>query len=238
MSQFQFVPDREHPDGWEILRVAGVPFYITTGFLFFMGIIFLFNFDSLARGSADASRLGLLCFIIFFSLMVHEGGHAFAARLLGLDNVAVSLIMFGGYTTHPPTTTGRSLLIVLAGPGSTLALAGAGWAGVHYGLDSVTNPQMQDSAAYLLKLTIFLNLFWFVFNVLPIYPMDGGQIVYYVLRFFMRHLKALRIAAYVSLAACVIGGWLMFSRGFGGIMLGYFLVIFIMQNWEIIRHRT
>jgi Zn-dependent protease len=186
MAIYHIRPDRSRPPGWQILSVADIHFFVEPSFLIFIGIIMLVNLQGLAAipsaRSQAISEAGLFGFIIFFSLMAHEAGHALAARLFGYRDIYVSLVALGGRTLHPPATRGQSLLITLAGPAATLLLVGAAWgilAGVHA-------PWMeQDVSRFIARNFFWLNLAWAVFNLLPVFPMDGGRTLLYILTYMM-----------------------------------------------------
>lgn len=104
--------------------------------------------------------------IVFVSVLLHELGHAFVGRAFGL-HPSIQLYAFGGLTSWVGGKNvghGKSLLISLAGPAVSLLLAVIGIA-IAFALPS------RD------VVTTFwgVNLFWAVFNLLPIMPMDGGN---------------------------------------------------------------
>jgi Zn-dependent protease len=227
MTFFRITPDRDRPNGWQILELAGVPFYIEASFLIFVGIIMMLQ----AEASRSLQLAGFVGFVIFFSLLAHEAGHAIVARLNGLRPVTVSLVAFGGYTRHPPTTHGRSLGIIAAGPIGSLLMALLGWMvpEVFPGL------LRYDATAIICWLFWRLNLLWFIFNVLPIYPMDGGQLIFHVFSFFTREPRALLTVAYLSLGTCAVAGYWLWTHGYGGFITVILMIMFVQQNVQIIR---
>ena len=112
MPSFRIKPGGTRRNGWEILNIAGVPFYVEPSFLLFIGIVMML----VVSWGMSLVQAALLCFVIFFSLLGHEGGHAMTARILGKTGVAVSLVAFGGRTYHGSATNGQSLAITSAGP--------------------------------------------------------------------------------------------------------------------------
>ncbi len=147
--------------------------------------------------------------IITISILVHELGHALAA-LSYKHEVAVELVGFGGLTRHhgPPLSTSRECVIVAAGPLFGLALfATAAF------LFSYVN--QKSLLAYALAVTAYINLFWSIFNLLPIHPLDGGKLASLILErwFGLRGLKmafylSVTLAGLFSLLAFAIGEWI------------------------------
>lgn len=211
--------------GWPILSLGDIVFVLEPSFLVFIGIIFFWE----VQNGGSASGAGLLAFVVFFSLMAHEAGHAAVARLYGLRPIRVSLVMFGGNTSHPATTHGKSFFITLAGPAASLALVALAWLLAR----DLPAAAMKPATAVLVKLFFGINLFWAAFNLLPILPMDGGMLVYHGLGHFLPQRRVHLFVAWLSLACCGILGYLaLTTRSF---FLLIFVFMFFMQNLDIIR---
>lgn len=150
----------------------------------------------------------LFIFAAFVSILVHEFGHALTARAFG-HQPRVLLYQFGGLAMYAPThrfTLGRSILIVAAGP-----LAGLVLGGIAFGalvalviFEVPVAPQLEG----FLSILATINFSWSLLNLLPVLPLDGGQILRDVLLLFTR--SGLRIALIVGLlvgAAVAIYGF-------------------------------
>jgi Zn-dependent protease len=113
--------------------------------------------------------------VMFVSILVHELGHAFAFRRFGSDS-RIILWMFGGLAA-PYSSVGRrwkQIVVCLAGP-----VAGFILFGLVYGSDRIWNWGSRDNgrAIHYLYLALFdINLYWGLFNLLPVIPLDGGQV--------------------------------------------------------------
>jgi stage IV sporulation protein FB len=120
--------------------------------------------------------------VVLVSVLVHELGHAFVARGLGAKPT-IDLYMLGGVTAFvPPRTMGRlqSIWVTLAGPlagfllgGFVLSVAGA------FGVDDPSLRIYSDASAaeQVVSIAIYVNLVWGLVNLLPILPLDGGNVV-------------------------------------------------------------
>ncbi len=129
-----------------------------------------------ARGRHDAKLM--LCWVLclFVSILVHELGHALTARYFGWPPHIV-LHQFGGYASYQPTwghSTAKKITISFAGPGFGFALYFL-TSGIERLLDykGVDLTLLQQVAFSDLE---WINLWWGLVNLLPVYPLDGGQI--------------------------------------------------------------
>ena len=110
--------------------------------------------------------------IIFFSVLIHEFGHALTAVAFK-QKAQIQLIALGGLTSYegPKLKFFQQFLITLNGPlfGFSLCVL----ATLILRLDWSTSPTF----FYVLKVTQLANLFWAVINLLPVLPLDGGQLL-------------------------------------------------------------
>lgn len=110
---------------------------------------------------------------VFVSIMVHEFGHALTARWLGSSRVSVLLHGFGGLAFHDHLTARwRRIAIILAGPGAGFLLAA-----LLLAVGRVSSPASWPSPvlAMMYGSLLAINIVWGLFNLLPVYPLDGGQ---------------------------------------------------------------
>jgi len=121
----------------------------------------------------------------FASLVLHELGHALAARRLGIGIVGIDLWFFGGlsHMRREPDTAGEEFKIAAAGPAVTLVLLGlcVAAATVLTSTGSFTDVALPRQgftttpALALIGWLGFINAMLFVFNVIPAFPLDGGR---------------------------------------------------------------
>lgn len=111
--------------------------------------------------------------IITVSVLIHECGHALTA-IAFKQRAAIELVIYGGLTRR----TGRQLnkrqefLVVFNGP-----LAGAVLSLTAYLIATAYSTQLNPNIFYILEVTWLINAFWTVLNLLPVYPLDGGQLL-------------------------------------------------------------
>lgn len=159
-----------------------------------------------AGGGGERLTLVIWAAAVFVSILVHELGHAFTMRYFGQDSRIV-LYMMGGLTIPDSSPWGTSsrrrargplsnILISAAGPGAgfllaalVVALVFAAGGVVRFGLaygflpvPVVTLPETADALWYEVVYSLLsVNIFWGLMNLVPVYPLDGGQIAREVL---------------------------------------------------------
>ncbi len=115
--------------------------------------------------------IGIACLLL--SLLVHELGHALMFRYYRMDS-AILLYSFGGLAIPEARLPLRSqrIIVTLAGPAANFLLFGIVW-GTNY-----VSPWALESLYTLVIYGILLdvNLYWGLVNLLPVYPLDGGQV--------------------------------------------------------------
>lgn len=142
---------------------------------------------------------------IFALVLLHEFGHALACRSVGGKAHKILLWPLGGVAyVQPPPRPGPMLWSIFAGPlvnmllvpvtiGAAVALA-------------VFAPGASPDVQHAVDAVVLINVVLLVFNMLPIYPLDGGQIVQALLWFVIGRERSLLVAAGIGFVASVAGG--------------------------------
>jgi Zn-dependent protease len=132
----------------------------------------LINGDSLLRIGPEYILMWVA--VVFVSILVHELGHALAFRRFGAD-AEIVLYAFGGLAISRTTVSGRwrRIAVALAGPFAGFAL----W-GVLYGTNAAFGWARANGpeVAFLYIQLVFVNLYWGLLNLVPVFPLDGGQV--------------------------------------------------------------
>jgi Zn-dependent protease len=144
---------------------------------------------------------GLLIWVsvVFQGILMHELGHALVGRAFGREP-RIELIALGGLTwweQREPLSPGRNIAVSFAGPAVGIAIGLAALAG----LDAIGGAE-GSLARYSLRALIYVNLGWGLLNLLPVLPLDGGNIVAAALE-WLSPKRGRLLACYVSFA--VIG---------------------------------
>ena len=106
-------------------------------------------------------------------ILIHEAGHATMARITGMQGITIVLAAFGGFCSYGGSRSPKTELpIALAGPVANLLTAAILWLVIRHvpGLESL-DVLIQNFIFYVMVMSLVLGLF----NLLPIYPLDGGQ---------------------------------------------------------------
>lgn len=185
-------------------RVFGFPLFVD---LTAVIVLAWYVLQGAQGGGASLARELLIGLGIFGSILAHELGHAWASRHYRLFPIEITLHGFGGLTAHAGVRTRwQGLVVTGLGPAASLLL-GLVLTGVGMVLPD------DRVLTRVIEILGFLNLFWFVFNLLPMYPLDGGSLLRYGLSYLMPSSSALVWAARVSVLVALGVGVLAWSSG-------------------------
>jgi Zn-dependent protease len=187
---------------WKVASIGGVPIYVTLPWLAFAALVVWGTYQSLLAGPLLTQREALgwalaNAALFYGSIVIHELAHAVTARAFRVGVRGITLVFWGGYTETNPGQRGpfASFLISVAGPFSTLVLAGIFW------LASVVTDGVP---AELLGSLAFLNLLFAGLNALPGFPVDGGRMLMAAVWGITRdRFLALRVAGW---GGVIVGG--------------------------------
>jgi stage IV sporulation protein FB len=168
------------------LRVGSL-FGITIRLHWILLIFWLFDIGRYMRGAEDP-KLGFLAwmvatFLLFLIILLHEFGHCFAARRVGGSAHKVLLWPLGGLAfTQYPQTWRKTLIVVGGGPMVNVVIAIIAIPAFH--LFGLTDPELaaKNSDVWWVGYKVFehvlytWNLVMLVFNLIPLFPLDGGQL--------------------------------------------------------------
>jgi Zn-dependent protease len=173
------------------MSVAGIRIGVDgSWFVMLFLLIFLLSgqFRSALHSSDDVAYLTTVITVLLFfgSLIVHELGHAIAARREGIAVQRIELFLFGGttYMSRDSQSPGEEFRIAAAGPLGTLLFVAICLAvdlalvGPHRLIHAVRLDGTVQITPVLLALSwlVPMNILIFLFNIVPAYPLDGGRI--------------------------------------------------------------
>jgi len=224
------------------------PWFWLTGFLLGGGL------HKLDDGRQALLSVLLWMIVVFVSIMVHEFGHALTSRKLTKVNPSVKLWAMGGLA-YPNTSLSRkeSFWVTWAGPLAGLAFfvvialvcclvygvrPGAGiisyfiYPGDH-SVDSGTYDAFQSMnwvTQDLIRALVFVNFWWSLVNLLPVFPLDGGQIYASIESSQRKVFKVGMITGIIVAAA----GWFLFKDWWIAALFGFLAF----QNYQRLQQIT
>ena len=189
----------------KIASISGIEVRIHVTFLLFLAWIW-FSYYQIA-GVSGATQGVLFVLALFTCVLLHEFGHAFAARAFGIQTPDITLLPIGGVArlNRLPDEPWQELVVAVAGPLVNVVIAAVLIFVVHQAapldqLESIENPRIE-----LLAKLASVNIMLVLFNLIPAFPMDGGRVLRALLAMAMPYSRATWIAARIGqvLAICL-----------------------------------
>lgn len=187
---------------WSInlFRVFGIQLAVHASFFL------LLAYAAFAGWQEDGGWIGagmsvVVVGLFFVCVILHELGHSLTARRFGVNVPRILLLPIGGMAEFDriPRQPAQELLITAAGPLVNFAIAGLLWgltgklpAGWPWLAD------YPDSVRGLGQMLMTWNLIMGLFNLLPVFPMDGGRIFRALLAIRLPYLRATHWAVLVG----------------------------------------
>ena len=197
-------------------------------------LVALFEINA-RRGNYSSVSWNVLEYVSLFVIVtLHEFGHALACRQVGGTANQIVLWPLGGVAyVDPPQRPGATLWSIAAGPLVNVALLpilflilfvvrASGWA-------------LAAPDAYRFVESVFdIDLGLLVFNILPVYPLDGGQILRSLLWFVLGRARSLMVAAVIGFVG--VGCFLLLALYEGSVWLGVIAIFMLLNCWGGLRH--
>jgi Zn-dependent protease len=193
-----------------LLIVGAVGFYVLTG-----------------RPDQAAAGVGLIL-AVFGCVVLHELGHALAARRYGVPTKDITLYPIGGVARlqRVPEHPTVELVIAIAGPAVNVAIAVLLWVGLAVAGRGVGPPTgLAEPAGAFGSNLLWANVVLVAFNLLPAFPMDGGRVLRALLAYRLDYARATRIAAAVGQGMAILFGFAAVLGRFDPVLL--FIALFV-----------
>lgn len=230
--------------------MAGIPVRVHPSF-WLIAILF--------GASGDLLLLPIWVLVVFVSILIHELGHALAFRRYGQRSEIV--LYFGGGLTIPEPvywgsgvanvslTANQQIFISLAGPGAGFLFAGLVlaivlviggyvipiWLGfIPLPLNAVV-PFGGIVVTALIRMLLWVNIFWGLINLAPVHPLDGGNVARNVL-IQVDPVDGVRKSLWLSVIAggiVALLGWVFFKSLF----ITFLFALLAFQSYQALQHR-
>ncbi|MSR52134.1 MAG: peptidase M50 [Gemmataceae bacterium] len=208
-----------------LFRVAGISVQVHWSWL----LVAYFSIQHRAN-EYDSQVWNVAEYLALFAIvLLHEFGHAFACRQTGGKSDRILLWPLGGIAfVQPPPRPGAVLWSIAAGPLVNVVLLPLTFAAAALSASQGLAETNKDFDHFIFEV-FRINLMLLIFNMLPVYPLDGGQILQSLLWFVIGRAKSLHVVSVISLVVtvCVIGVALVFGEWFLVIMA----IFLAMQAW-------
>lgn len=218
-------------------RVAGIDVFLHWTFVFAPLALILQGWY-LQNSLAMTGLMLVLLVCVFGCILLHEFGHALAAKLFAVQTKDIILTPIGGLArlVRMPKRPLEEFVITIAGPLVNLLISGLI---AIYLLTIGPGLALESdiSTVDLPVLLFYINLFLFLFNLIPAFPMDGGRILRAVLASFCSFRTATLIAGSVGqvlAVALVVYGFL--SAIYSLVVIGVF--VFVAASIEVSQYRN
>ncbi|MBX7246633.1 MAG: site-2 protease family protein [Candidatus Sumerlaeaceae bacterium] len=205
----------------KLCEVAGIGIFVHITFLILLGFLGVSYY--LEAQSLRAALMGVLYILsLFGSVLLHELGHALAAKRYKIHTRDITLLPIGGVARleRMPDKPIQELVVAIAGPMVNVVIATIIFVYLKAtGQFREITEQILMSGTFLERLMI-TNVMLVIFNMLPAFPMDGGRVLRALLALKLEYSKATRIAAW-------IGQFMALLFGLFGMMTSNFILVFI-----------
>jgi Zn-dependent protease len=220
----------KRPGSIHLFRFAGIDLFLHWSWF----LVAAFEISNRAGSYSSIAWNVLEYLALFLIVMLHEYGHALACRQVGGTANQIMLWPLGGVAyVDPPPRPGATLWSIAAGPLVNVALLViVSPLGILLDRSLGLAETAPDAHAFLRALW-FINLGLLIFNLLPVYPLDGGQILRSLLWFVVgraRSLMAAVVIGFVGVAGLLILALRMQSIWFG--VLSLFILTSCWSGWR------
>jgi Zn-dependent protease len=209
-----------------LFRLFGIDVYLH--WAWFLAVAY---FVHQAKGYSSSIWSVLECLSLFLIVLIHEFGHQLACRQVGGKTSQIILWPLGGVAyVSPPQRPGAQLWSIAAGPLVNVALIPilTVLLTLFGGHPSLQGIEPNEYAEFLNNIWL-INLVLLIFNMLPIYPLDGGQILRSLLWFLFgraNSLLAASVIGFIGVAALI--GLAVLEQN---ILLGAVCVFILLNCW-------
>ncbi len=219
---------------FKIGKIGDIDIKITAGFIGMFIMLGALGFPQAYKSDSMLVPylLGLLTtFSLYAVVFVHEFGHIFAAAHYGRKTDQITMFMFGMGATIPTISKKPSeeFIIGIAGP-----LVNVIFVGLLLGLDVIFDFQKGTNIHTYMNTMYSINIIIAIFNMLPIFPMDGGRCLMSILWAITRKpVISCQISLVVAgIVAALVACWFASGGYWFSVMVMGFVGLMVWVHWE------
>lgn len=207
---------------FRIGTIAGIGLRVHVTFLLFVGWM---AFSQGLQTGQIARALGAVALLlsVFGCVVLHELGHAMAARRYGIRTRDIVLLPIGGVARleRMPQKPRQEIVVAIAGPLVNVAIVFLLWL-LRGGAPLPLDPARPQAGP--LETLMWINIVMVVFNLIPAFPMDGGRVLRALLALRLPYARATRIAATIGQGIALLLG---LAGYFGNVHMLMFVALFV-----------
>lgn len=190
-----------------IARIAGIGIYIHFTFLLLLSWVAWEAYRQ-SHGNTGAALHEVAVVLMMFGIIVlHELGHAMAARRYGIRTKDITLLPIGGVARleRIPENPWQEMVVAIAGPAVNVVLAAGlfAWLKLAVREPLAWGDLWREGSSIPVRL-LGVNVALILFNALPAFPMDGGRVLRAVLAMRLEYAMATQIAAAIGKGVALV----------------------------------
>jgi Zn-dependent protease len=209
-----------------LFRFAGIDLYLHWSWF----LVALYGINSRRYGYTSMAWPILEYLALFAIVLMHEYGHALACRQVGGQANQIVLWPLGGVAyVSPPPRPGPVLWSIAAGPLVNVVLAPVLillWVAAH----AVGWGETMPNGYQFIEAVCVMNLALLFFNLLPIYPLDGGQILQSLLWFVLGRARSLMVTVVIGFIG--VAGLIALALLKHAVWFGILCVFILINCWS------
>lgn len=208
---------------YQIARVSGIDVKIHVTFFLLLA---WYGWMFYQQGGTPAAVQGILfILLLFLCVLLHEFGHAFAAKAYGIRTPDITLLPIGGVARleRMPQNPVQELVIAVAGPAVNVVIGAVIFLVLAAKFNISDMMRIDRAGGDLLVNLMTVNFFLVAFNALPAFPMDGGRVLRSLLAMKFNYVTATTVAARTGQVVAVLFA----IGGFFGSPLLIFIAAFV-----------
>ncbi len=213
-----------------LVRLAGIDLYLHWSWF----LVAVYGIQSRAVKYTSLLWPVLEYLALFSIVLLHEFGHALACRQVGGQANQIVLWPLGGVAyVAPPARPGPTLWSIAAGPLVNVLLTpvlGAAWVVAQATGWWTTMP----NAYAFIQTVLIINCALLCFNLLPVYPLDGGQILQSLLWFVMGRARSLMVTTVIGFVG--VAGLIGLAIWARDLWFGILCVFILLNCWSGLMH--
>ena len=222
---------------FKVGTIAGIRVDLHVTFIIFVGWVAISR-GLLTGDPSHAISAVTLLLLIFTCVLLHELGHALAARRYGIQTRDITLLPIGGIARleRMPDKPQQEIVVALAGPAVNVVIATA-----LYLLSSGVDRPMAETAMRggIVESLFLVNVVMVIFNMVPAFPMDGGRVLRALLALRVSYARATQIASLIGQGIALMFGLLgLFTNNVALMFIALFVFLAASEERAIVQTRA